>query len=282
MRTFARILLGAIVATATVSSLWAAPINFSTGAPDGLIGTGSRPSGPGLIEIESADDFILNQDSILNNATFTGLLTGGAQLTDIEDVVVEIYRVFPKDSTDPPSGNVPTRTNSPSDVAFDVRDATGGTLSYSTSVINNSFTVANTVVNGINKIPNQTTGGEGPATGIEVLFDVTFNTPFSLPADHYFFVPQVGLSSGTFLWLSAPRPTNPPFVGDLQSWVRNGDLDPDWLRIGTDIVGGSPAPTFNASFSISGSAVPEPSSLVLLGTGFGALSLVARKRLVRS
>jgi hypothetical protein len=29
-------------------------------------------------------------------------------------VRLEIYRVFPKDSQDPPSGNVPTRVNSPS------------------------------------------------------------------------------------------------------------------------------------------------------------------------
>jgi hypothetical protein len=76
--------------------------------------------------------------------------------------------------------------------------------------------VANTALN-INKFPNQTTQGEGPATGTEVQFDVTFNNSFFLPADHYFFVPQVDLAKGDFLWLSAPRPTNPPFTNDLQS-----------------------------------------------------------------
>ena len=51
--------------------------------------------------------------------------------------------------------------------------------------------------------------------------------------------------------LSAARPIVPPGtpfppgVTDLQSWIRNSDLDPDWLRIGTDIVGGT---TFNAAF----------------------------------
>jgi len=50
--------------------------------------------------------------------------------------------------------------------------------------------------------------------------------------------------------VSPPRPTAPPlFVGDLQSWIRNDDLAPDWLRIGTDITGQGP---FNASFSLSG------------------------------
>jgi hypothetical protein len=38
-------------------------------------------------------------------------------------------------------------------------------------------------------------------------------------------------------------------VGDLQSWIRNDELAPDWLRIGADIVG---AGAFNASFSLSG------------------------------
>ena len=34
-------------------------------------------------------------------------------------------------------------------------------------------------------------------------------------------------------------------------WVRDADLEPDWLRVGTDIVGGT---TFNASFSLFGEA----------------------------
>jgi hypothetical protein len=284
MKTIVTILFGVLVAIATEPSLPADTVNFTTGAPDGLIGTASRPSAAGQIEIESADDFILSQETKLNHATFTGLLTGGATVSDISDVVVEIYRVFPKDSTDPPSGNVPTRTNSPSDNAFDSRESSASSLSFTTSVVNGSFTVANTVVNNINKLPNQTTGGEGSATGTEVLFDVSFSTPFSLPADHYFFVPQVGVSSagGGFLWLSAPRPTTPPFTGDLQSWIRNEDLAPDWLRIGSDIVGGAPAPTFNASFSISGLIVPEPSSVMMIGAGLIAVSLLARRRRRRS
>jgi hypothetical protein len=32
-------------------------------------------------------------------------------------------------------------------------------------------------------------------------------------------------------------------------WIRNADLEPDWLRVGTDIVGDT---TFNGSFSLSG------------------------------
>ena len=34
-------------------------------------------------------------------------------------------------------------------------------------------------------------------------------------------------------------------------------MKPDWLRIGNDIIGGSPAPTFNMTFSLAGETVPE-------------------------
>ncbi len=228
---------------------------FSTGTPNGLIGTASRPGSGGGIEIESADDFILASQTTIDHATFTGLFPTGAPLTNVTQVVVEIYRVFPLDSVNPPSGHVPTRVNSPSDVAFDSRNSTAASLTFVSSILNPSFAVANSVINGIHPIPNQTTGGEGPVTGEEVLFDVTFTPPFSLPAGHYFFIPQVLLSSGNFLWLSAPKPIvspGTPFSPDLQSWIRDANLDPDWLRIGTDIVGGATPPTFNGTFSLSG------------------------------
>ena len=260
----------------------AVPFSFSTGNPDGLIATGSRPSSAGKIEIESADDFILATSTNVNHATFTGLLPTGATLGGINNVRVEIYRVFPKDSIDPPSGNVPTRVNSPSDVAFAERDVAGSTLSFTTTILNANFVAANSVLNGINKIPNQTTGGEGAVRGEEVLFDITFSSAFSLPADHYFFIPQVELSNGDFLWLSAPKPIvapGTPFAPDLQSWVRNENLAPDWLRIGTDVVG---AGAFNAAFSLDGETVqgtvPEPATLALLGVG---MVLLARGRKCR-
>ncbi|HEV3164536.1 MAG TPA: PEP-CTERM sorting domain-containing protein [Isosphaeraceae bacterium] len=268
---------GRIVPAALLVSLMiAAPASadvftFSTNGPDGLMAMASRPSDAGKVEIEAADDFIVNSPVQINGATFTGLLTGNATPADVSRVIVEIYRVFPKDSTDPPSGNVPTRANSPSDVEFLDRQTGNGNLSFTTSVLNGAFTAQNSVLNGINKKPNQNTLGEGPVRGTEVQFNVTFTTPITLPADHYFFVPQVGLSTAdNFFWLSAPKPIVPPgtpFSPDLQAWIRNEPLQPDWLRVGTDIVGGNPAPQFNAAFSLDGVGVPEPSSLVLLGTG---------------
>jgi PEP-CTERM motif-containing protein len=265
----------------------ATPFFFSTGDPDGKMATATRPESAGKFEIESADDFVLTGPTSITSAKFTGLITGGATTTNIGEVRVEIYRVFPADSdvsrtSGPPTfstSKVPTRVNSPSDVELDDRDTAPapGNLKFTTTVLNSVFAAANSVQpGGIHPIPGQTTGGNGPITGQEVEFDVTFTTPFSLPPDHYFFVPQVEITTpaGNFLWLSAPRPIVPPGTAfpmgftDLQSWTRDQFLDPDWLRVGGDIVGPTPAtaPTFNAVFSLTGD-VPEPATWLLLGLG---------------
>lgn len=245
---------------------------FSTGNPDGKIATLSRPASGSTIQTETADDFILSQSTSLTSATFTGLLPSGAPLSNISQVEIEFYHVFPADSVNPPSGNSFTRNNSPSDVeiASATRDSLAGTLSFTGTVLNPSFTVANTVVNGINRVPGQFTGGEGPATGEEVQIAVNFNIPVLLPGDHYFFRPELLLSNGDFLYLSAPKSSA---ATDLQSWIRNDNLSPDWLRIGTDITHQGP---FNAAFSLQGNTVPEPGSLALLGIGFGMLMLGRR------
>ncbi len=135
-------------------------------------------------------------------------------------------------------------------------------------------------------MPNQTTGGNGSVDGEEVLFEALFTTPLDLAAGHYFFVPQVELSdlSSDFFWLSAPRPIVPPGIPfpagqtDLQAWTRDENLAPDWLRVGTDIVGGTPAPTFNAAFTLSGDVIPEPATLPLVA--IAALAAVAVRRRV--
>lgn len=237
----------------------------NNGSVTSSMAVASRPDANGKIEIEAADDFVLTNDTTIIRGSFTGLLTGGATTANIGSVTVEIYRVFPKDSTVPPSGLVPTRVNSPSDIAFAERSTLDGKLTFTASVLNATFTASNSVRNGINKIPNQTTGGEGPVSGQEVQIDVVFNPPIELPADQYFFVPQVQVTGGEYMWLSSVRPIvapGIPFAPDLQAWVRNANLDPDWLRVGTDIVGGATPPTFNLAFTLDG--LPGTSDSLLL------------------
>jgi hypothetical protein len=271
-------LIGLLPATTATADVF--PFSFSTGDPDGKIATLSRTASAGKLETETADDFVTTHSTVINSATFTGLIVGGATTTDIKDVEIELYHVFPVDSVNPPDGRVVERKNSPSDNNFAASDSKLGTLSFTTTVLSPSFMAANSVVNGINAAPNQFTGGEGSVTGIEVQFNVTFNTPFTLGADHVFFRPEVDLgSSGDFLWLSAPKPTMPPlFAGDLQTWTRTdgpGALAPDWSRIGTDITHQGP---FNAAFSLTGLVVPEPSTWAMMLIGFGGLGFAAYSR----
>lgn len=262
-----RLLLSLVAATVTggvwlATPAWADPFFFSTGTTDGLLGTLSQPAGTGHLETETADDFILTETTSIAEATITGLVPSGTPVANISNVEIEVYHIFPTDSADPPSGNVPARANSPADVEIDTatRDGSLGTLDFSASLSDESFSVQNTVVDGINPVPANMTNGEGPASGEVVQITITFTPPIVLPADHYFFRPEVLVTGGDFLYLSAPKPIvspGTPFTGDLQAWIRNSDLKPDWLRIGTDIIGGTPVQTFNMAFSLTGETVSE-------------------------
>src|SRR5262249_3990134 len=139
-------LLATLLVTWVVAALpckaGADAFTFSTGNPDGKMASAARPDTAGKFEIESGDDFILNQQTQINHATFTGLLTGASPT--VNQVVVEIYRVFPNDSdvgrtSGPPdfsTPNVPTRVNSPSDVALDQRDSAAvGELTFTVTSV---------------------------------------------------------------------------------------------------------------------------------------------------
>src|SRR6266851_1278605 len=262
--------LGLLVAT----SLWSADFSFTTGSPDGLMGAASRRASPGKLETEAADDFTLDQTTVIRRATIVGLVPSGSQPRDIKEVEVEVYHVFPLDSAIPPSGKVPSRANSPSDVEIGAATRAGnsGTLTFSTNALNSNFSVGNTVVNNL-KVATAPPGGEGPTAGELVEITITLTSPIILPAGHYFFRPEVLLTSGDFLYLSAPKVI--PAPKDLQAWIRNSNLAPDWLRIGTDIVGGATAPTFNMTFSLAGETVPEagtPGAANCLGKTVSALA----------
>jgi hypothetical protein len=238
---------------------------FSTGLTDGRIATISEPPNVhnSQVEFESADDFVLGKETVINRASFTGMLTGGATLDDVSNVFLTIYRVFPFDSDLTRTPQVPTRNNSPADNEIDNFDSAVGDLSFHARLLDPSFT-AQKSVSSIAKIAVNS-GGNGAVTGEEVQFNVKFNSTLDLPAGHYFFVPKIGLNdtapaAADFLWLSAARPIQSPGTPfpagatDLQSWMRSTPgIDPDWLRIGQDIIGGT---TFNGTFSLSGHTVP--------------------------
>src|SRR5262245_4060845 len=157
--------LGLLVATPQ----WSADFSFTTGNPDGLMGAASRRASPGRLETETADDFTLDQTTVIRRATIVGLAPSGTQPQGIKEVEVEVYHVFPLDSAMPPSGKVPSRANSPSDVEIGAATRAGnaGTLTFSTNVLNSNFVVGNTVVNNL-KVATAPPGGDGSPTGEQV------------------------------------------------------------------------------------------------------------------
>jgi hypothetical protein len=280
-----RRLLGLLAATSglamalSAGSAGAAVFTFNNGSPDQKIGALSQPAFNGGIQTEVADDFTLASQTQLTHATFTGLLSG-AQISSIKNVEIEFYHLFGgADSDLTRTAGVPTRVNSPADVeiASATRDGADGSLSFTTDVLNDSFFVNATVTDRVTAGARADDG----ATGLEVQFNIDFDSPVTLDAGHFFFRPEVELTDGQFLWLSAPKTI--PAPTDLQAWMRNDTLAPDWLRIGTDIVGapagGGAAPQFNMAFSLEGVAgVPEPATWAMLVGGFAVVGGAIRRR----
>ena len=62
------------------------------------IASATRPQSGSQFEIETGDDFFLPTGGRITGATFTGLAPQGFDVSNIGNVAVEIYRVFPNDS----------------------------------------------------------------------------------------------------------------------------------------------------------------------------------------
>src|SRR5260370_42289429 len=73
----------------------------SPGNPDGKLGALSRRPSTGKLETETADDFVLNQTTVISGATITGLISPATPLANIANVEVEMYHRFPEDSANP-------------------------------------------------------------------------------------------------------------------------------------------------------------------------------------
>src|SRR5690242_18748650 len=111
--------LGAVLATSAPGATI-----YNNLTPNSSMAISSRPDTAGGFEIEAGDDFVLGSQTIINSASFVGLIVpGSGGSTAISQVVAEIYRVFPLDSDATRTPHVPTRANSPSDVALTSRDS---------------------------------------------------------------------------------------------------------------------------------------------------------------
>src|SRR5215831_14346487 len=177
------VLIAALGLSAMLAGSASADVIYNNLTPNNMIAIAARPDSPGTFEIEAGDDFVATTPVSITSAAFVGLIvpgTGGVPA--VQRVVVEIYRVFPADSdVGRTSGlptfstpQVPTRVNSPSDVAFREGDSAAGELTFTTSVLSASFTALNSIQpGGIHPMPGQATGGNGSLTGQEVLFNVT-------------------------------------------------------------------------------------------------------------
>ena len=86
-------------------------------------------------------------------------------------------------------------------------------------------------------------------------------------------VRRITLGAMVACLLAAPAHSDPLLfsTADLHSWIHSVNLNPDWLRIGTDIIGPQQqrdaAPTSDSVLSLSAQAIPEPATLLLLGAG---------------
>jgi hypothetical protein len=247
------------VVCASRQPAWADPFFFSTGTPDGLLGALSQPAGTGSLETEAADDFILTATTTIAEATISGLIPVGNSPDGYQQRRGRDLSRLPRGLADPPSGHVPTRVNSPGDVEIDdaTRDASQGTVAFSATLSDESFSVLEHRGDGINPAPENMTNGDGPASGEVVEIRITFTPPIVLPADHYFFRPEVEVAGA----ISSTSPHRGDHgTRDPVCW-RFASLGPQFrleagigCASGTDIIGGATPPTFSMTFSLTGDA----------------------------
>src|SRR4029453_10519286 len=72
---------------------------FETGSPNGQLGALSQRPSAGRVETETADDFFLQDTTVIRQATIVGLIPTGSPLESIKDVEVEMYEIFSPDNS---------------------------------------------------------------------------------------------------------------------------------------------------------------------------------------
>ena len=73
---------------------------FETGSPTTQLASLSRRPSPGKIETETADDFPLQETTVITGAKIFGLIPSGTPLDNIRDVEVEVYQIFSDKNSD--------------------------------------------------------------------------------------------------------------------------------------------------------------------------------------
>ena len=80
----------------------------------------------------------------------------------------------------------------------------------------------------------QTAGGEGPVTSQEVVFTVTFTSPFNLSSDHYFSCRRYNYRTGSSIGYQHQNPS-PAVLGRLIRTCRGGYAMRISTRIGSEL-----------------------------------------------
>ena len=222
-------LVGCLPAT-PAAALLPAVYSFSTGDPDGKMATASSPGQRGSSR-SRRPTISFSRQRPRSPARPSPASSPGTR--SVSNVPVEIYRVFPTIRTRAaPAGRQRSRLprRRPARIRHRMSHLAADAATGGLQVRDNRHGILHRAQLGAagwhQSQTGQFTGGNGPVTGEENDFSMSFTNDLLLPANHYFFVPQVGHGSdGNFLWLSAPR----PIAGGLghSRWVyRPAELDP--------------------------------------------------------
>ena len=215
---------------------------FTTGNADGLLGALSRSDSPGKVETETADDFVLTQTTIISGATIVGLVN--AAVANITNVEVEVYNRFrwtrSVSSVGATCSRASTRRRTSKSMPPRAMEA------WERSVLPQRQLSANfhrTEHRGKRHQPESEPAGPAArvATSGAEVEDHHHVHQADPSARRSLFLSPGGVGGGWRFpvavgaagrsWRPARRSRS-----DLQAWIRNARLAPDWVRIGTDVI----------------------------------------------